>query len=183
VDLRPLRETQNNMRVFYDTEFANLDDMATCELISAGFVTEYGEEWYVEISDFLVERCSGFVKESVLPLLRKGNKVPDIMPSCHFAWRLCNWLEKLTQPIELVSDHSADWFLINDYCESEFSTFTSPIKGVVWQRSNEIKVQQALLKVEFDFWEANPGMQHHALYDARRLRLNVQTQDALISAK
>lgn len=33
------------MRIYYDTEFTNLDGNADWDLISAGFVAEDGQEW------------------------------------------------------------------------------------------------------------------------------------------
>lgn len=48
------------MKVFYDTEFSSLDHDAV--LLSAGLVTENGAELYVEITDFDLTVCSGFVR-------------------------------------------------------------------------------------------------------------------------
>ena len=61
------------MKIYYDTEFTNLDSNIDWDLISAGFVTETGDEWYVEIKDFNHEECSNFVINTVLPLLGKGD--------------------------------------------------------------------------------------------------------------
>ena len=69
------------MRIYYDTEFTSLDANAAWDMISAGFVAETGLEWYVEITDYLQEDCSPFVVEMVLPLLGKGDKIPERMPS------------------------------------------------------------------------------------------------------
>ncbi|MBU1364164.1 MAG: hypothetical protein KKE51_10120 [Gammaproteobacteria bacterium] len=164
------------MKIYYDTEFSSLDGNVDWDLISAGFVTESGEEWYVEITDFLHEDCSQFVVETVIPLLGKGNKIPERMAGIHFAWRFCNWLERFKEPIQLVSDHSVDWHIIHGYCYAEFSTFPAKIQGLVWIRSDQIEIQRALVDAENAFWEQHPGMIHHALYDARRLKLIADTQ-------
>jgi hypothetical protein len=167
------------MRIFYDTEFTSLDGLVDWDMISAGFVTENGEEWYVEITDFLREDCSEFVVDNVLPLLGKGDKIPERMSRTHFAWRLCNWLEKFGEPINLISDAACDWSLVNGYCHAEFRTLPFKVQGQIWQRSERPSIKQALEKVEAEFWKANLGMQHHALYDARRLKLIANTQKGM----
>lgn len=59
------------MKIFFDTEFT---DFQNGKLISAGFVTEAGREFYVELTDTLRERdCTTFVLDTVLPLLVGGN--------------------------------------------------------------------------------------------------------------
>lgn len=164
------------MRIYYDTEFTSLDANAAWDMISAGFVAETGLEWYVEITDYLQEDCSPFVVEMVLPLLGKGDKIPERMPSTHFAGRFCDWLETFKEPIQLVSDHSVDWEILHGYCYAEFSTFPATVQGQIWQRSDDIDIQRALIDTEASFWHQNPGMIHHALYDARRLKLIADTQ-------
>lgn len=164
------------MRIYYDTEFSSLDGNVDWDMISAGFVTETGEELYIEITDFLREECSPFVVETVLPLLGKGDKIPERMAGSHFAWRFCNWLEQFKQPIELVSDSPVDWSLLHGYCYAEFSTFPVKVQGQVWRRSDNYEIQVALLETELRFWHVNQGMQHHALFDARRLKLIADAQ-------
>lgn len=164
------------MRIYYDTEFTSLDGNVDWDIISVGFVTDAGEEWYVETTDYLRENCSPFVLGTVLPLLGKGDKIPERMPSTHFAWRFCNWLERFNEPIQLVSDHSVDWHILQGYCYAEFSTFPQKVQGHVWQRSDDHEIKVALLEAELRFWHVNRGMQHHALYDARRLKLIAATQ-------
>lgn len=164
------------MRIYYDTEFTSLDGNVDWGMISAGFVTEIGEEWYVEITDFLREDCSPFVVETVLPLLGKGDKIPERMPATHFAWRFCKWLETFHEPIQLISDHVVDWHIVNGYCYPEFSTFPGNIQGEVWVPSGDYEIKVVLLETELRFWHANPKMQHHALYDARRLKLIADSQ-------
>jgi hypothetical protein len=164
------------MRIYYDTEFTSLDGNVDWDMISAGFISETGEEWYVEITNFLREDCSPFVVETVLPLLGMGDTAPERMASTHFAWRFCNWLETFKEPIQLVSDHSVDWHIIQGYCYAEFAAFPVKVQGQVWIRSDKPSIQRALVNVEKEFWEKNPGMIHHALYDARRLALNALIQ-------
>lgn len=100
------------MKIYYDTEFTTLDGNVDWDMISAGFVAENGREWYMEITDFLREDCSDFVVETVLPLLGKGDLLPERMAGVHFGWRFANWLSEFGENIELVSDTTCDWWLI-----------------------------------------------------------------------
>lgn len=158
------------MKIYYDTEFTSLDGLADRDMISAGFVAEDGREWYIEITDFLREDCSPFVVDTVLPLLGKGDRIPERLAGMHFAWRLGNWLESFGQPITLISDSSCDWHLLNSYCYSEFSTLPFKIRMEVWKHSENLDIQRVVNDVEAAFWAAHPGMMHHALYDTRRLK-------------
>ena len=54
------------MLIFLDTEFT---DFARPDLISLALVSEDGREFYAERTDYDPERCSEFVRETVLPLL------------------------------------------------------------------------------------------------------------------
>lgn len=171
------------MRIYYDTEFTSLDGNVDWDLISAGFVTETGDEWYVEIKDFNREECSDFVVETVLPLLGKGDRAPERMGSQHFAWRLCHWLSGFGQDIELVSDHVCDWHLVNGYCYTEFREQPFKVQGQIWVPSERASIKIDLLETELRFWHQHAGMQHHALYDARRLKLIAERQALLHAAK
>lgn len=168
------------MRIYYDTEFTSLDGNVDWELISAGFVTEDGQEWYAEITDFPHENCSEFVQENVLPLLGQGGVGPERMAGDEFAGRLCAWLRTFSAPIELISDAACDWALVNGYCYTEFRTLEHKVEGKLWFPSERQITRLRLSKAESDFWDANRGMQHHALFDARRLRLIARKQLALM---
>jgi len=169
------------MRIYFDTEFTSLDGNVDWDMISAGFVTETGEEWYVEITDFLHEECSEFVLKVVLPLLGKGDKIPERMAGVHFGWRLCNWLTQFGDDIELVSDAVCDWWVVLGYAYQEFKQQPFKVSSTVWRRSEHEPVQIDLLESELRFWhaQANKGMQHHALFDTRRLKLIAERQALL----
>lgn len=168
------------MRIYYDTEFTSLDGNVDWELISAGFVTEGGQEWYAEITDFPHENCSEFVLENVLPLLGQGGVIPERMPGDEFAERLCSWLRQFNDSIELISDAACDWSLVNGYCYNEFRTLEHKIQGKIWYPSERQVTRFRLFKAESGYWDANRGMQHHALFDARRLRLIARKQLAMM---
>lgn len=53
--------------LFFDCEFTDLSGSAS--LVSAGFITQSGEQFYAELSDYEEDSCNDFVKTTVLPLL------------------------------------------------------------------------------------------------------------------
>lgn len=170
------------MRIYYDTEFTSLDSIANQDMISAGFVSEDGRELYIEITDFLRDDCSQFVLDTVLPLLGKGDVLPQRMAAAHFGWRLCNWLDSLdATEFALISDSTIDWWLVREYAQAELSTYPRKVRGEKWVQSDDESIKSALVVAEAEFWRrpGNVGMVHHALYDARRLKLLAETQQSL----
>lgn len=170
------------MRIFYDTEFTSLDSITNQDMISAGFVTEDNREFYIEITDFVREDCSQFVLDTVLPLLGSGDVLPQRMAAAHFGWRLCHWLDSLDAiEFSLISDSTVDWWLVREYAHSELSTYPRKVRGEKWVPSDDESIKAALSAAEAEFWArpGNVGMVHHALYDARRLKLLAETQQRL----
>jgi hypothetical protein len=149
------------MRIFFDTEFSGLGQRNP-DLISAGFVTEDGQEFYIEVADFNQLKCQQFVRESVLPLLGDpAQRVPlaDVGP------RLSAWLAGFDQPIDLVSDSEHDGRLVMAALRDHM-----PPQGVL-AIVHQVESHDAL-DAEFRFWQQpeNKGKQHHAMFDARCLR-------------
>lgn len=165
------------MRIYFDTEFTSLDDDA--DLISAGFIAESGAELYVEITDFRLDACSGFVKTNVLPLLGKGDKIPERMTGMQFGLRFGYWLEQFSEEIKLISDHGVDWKLLNNYCGGELRTFPRKIQPEIWRHDPKHKAE--IIKTRQAWLLANDGMEHHALYDARLLKALADRQRELQS--
>lgn len=168
------------MRIYFDTEFTTLDALAESELISAGFAAEDGREWYAELTDFRCSECSPFVREAVLPLLGEPGVLR--LTADEFGPRLSAWLATFGEPIDLVTDYAGDWYLLNDYARFSFKSLPHPVRGQVWQRSGDPAVEEILSEVETAFWLQHPGKQHHALNDARRLKVVAEQQTALRQA-
>lgn len=160
------------MRIYFDTEFTHLEGNAERELISAGFVAEDGREWYAEISDFNRTLCSPFVVSTVLPLLE--GKAETTLPVEAFGSRLCTWLGSFGENVELIADHSADWELLSRYISGHLATLRHRTLNTIWQPPSDEPQRIKILEAELRFWFANPRKQHHALFDARRLKAVVQ---------
>ena len=162
------------MRIYFDTEFTHLEGNADRELIAAGFISEDGREWYAEISDFNRALCSPFVVSTVLPLL-EGNAETTITAQM-FGHRLSTWLASFGEDVELISDHSADWELLAKYISAHLAALPCQIHSTVWQPSVDESLRIKILEAELRFWFANPRKRHHALFDARRLKLVAQQE-------
>lgn len=100
---------QDAVRVFFDTEFTDLDPGAL--LVSFGCVSEDGERsFYAEVSDndpWRLANASEFFKATVLPLLEGGDYR---MPMADLARRFADWIADFGQPVQLATDSLAwDW--------------------------------------------------------------------------
>lgn len=79
--------------LFFDCEFTDLSSSAS--LISAGFITQSGDQFYAELSDYEENACNDFVKAKVLPLLSLHpistvgfvSSLTDWLPYFRLSWR------------------------------------------------------------------------------------------------
>jgi hypothetical protein len=148
------------LKVFLDTEFT---DFFAPKLISLGMVAATGEECYVELP-FLMNECSDFVRETVLPLL-------NVYPDAHcihseLRTRLLKWLEivrRAGQAVEICFDYQTDWDLLIaalDYRVPSWITSRN-----VTNETNELMLDDSWQRAK----EANIDHEHHALSDAKAL--------------
>ncbi len=85
-------------KVFFDTEFTKSGQNTT--LISIGFVTEDGEELYVELNDYDQRQVTPWLKENIISLLEgKG------VSSDEAAAKIRHWLDNVSngKKIQLIS--------------------------------------------------------------------------------
>ncbi len=152
------------MKVYFDTEFTDLLGIETdIKLISAGFVTERGQELYFELTDnYEIKECSNFVHEAVLPHLDEAKYGVKIAVA---AKQLKNWLQNLGEPVQLASDApSYDFPLIYELL----------VKHDNWPESLNKKPlnvnnYSTAGRIE-NYFEYQPlAIRHHALWDARAL--------------
>ncbi len=157
------------MRIFIDTEFT---DFMNSELISIGLVDDNGREFYAEVTDFRREACSGFVVETVLPLL---GQYPDgiVGTKQHIAYRLEQWLSEYHESgATICVDYGTDWDLFVD------------LLGQLPKRSNMSFIQPLMIWQDLDlpkieWWWTDTGLPRHmALYDARANRYGYNEKNA-----
>lgn len=100
--------------IFLDTEFSALPNsdplvgyLPKPSLISIGLVTESGDSFYAESTDFKVRFCSDFVRHNVLPLLTGPRLTPDDLRIA-----LNNFLSAQPEGSQIACDYYFDFELL-----------------------------------------------------------------------
>ncbi len=157
------RQKDNTMLVFLDTEFTKF---AHPDLISLALVAEDGREFYAERTDYRNNECSGFVQETVLPLL---GRVPGAAcNSRELTDRVRAWFAALPEPATVIFDFKTDWHLLAVAMlgrpkKNPPTDFATPLFLDSYAITNPVFEQAQNLLYTQD-WPP-----HHALADARAL--------------
>ncbi|MNE28231.1 3'-5' exoribonuclease [compost metagenome] len=149
------------MKLFLDCEFTQLNQES--KLISLALVAETGEAFYVELTDtYLVEDCSAFVIQNVLPQLdigRHGQSLVDAQAS------LRKFLRGFDDPLEVCSDAPEwDW---DFFCQLAYVNHHWP-SHVANRPTSLIELFRNLETGDIAD-VVLPELPHHALLDARLL--------------
>jgi hypothetical protein len=151
--------------LFFDCEFTDLSNSAS--LISAGFITQSGDQFYAELSDYEKDACNDFVKAMVLPLL----SLPPISTADFFS-SLTDWLSTLGVDFLFIADSDWDRKMLT-------KTFASVGRNIPegwhFQKTPDNftnGTQRTLFNDEMAaFFLRHPDQKpHHALSDARAIR-------------
>lgn len=164
------------IRVFYDTEFTDLN--LNARLISIGLIDEIGSQpFYAELTDtYSLADCSPFVRQEVLPLLDGGNSRMSLHA---LAEQLRRWLAGFTEPIQLLSDSTWDHLFIWDIFGSPDAWPPNLLHPGLIQLT---PAQQQIYVRTIEVGYATGLRRHHALDDAianRRGWLAAQAQLAV----
>ncbi|MGV4349785.1 hypothetical protein [Pandoraea pneumonica] len=140
-------------RIYIDTEFT---DIAAPELISLGMVAEDGREFYGELTDVHLERCSAFVRSQVLPQLRtQPARILSVVDLGEAARQWMRGFDGQRRRPVICYDHPIDahllWQLIGG-------------RPVGWK---EKLIAQRIDHVLRERYFEEHGGRHHALHDAR----------------
>lgn len=170
------------MRVYLDTGFTGLHKGTT--IISIGFVTELGFQFYAEFNDYDKSQVNDWINENVIKNLifneaenvsfiresniwfGKGNK--DVV-----AKEVRDFLEQLGE-VEIWSDCLAyDWVLFNDLFGSAFdipkNVFYIPFD--ICTTFKEKGIDPDISREKFSGFEfLKEGTKHNALYDAKCIK-------------
>lgn len=151
--------------LFFDCEFTDLSGSAS--LISAGFITQSGEQFYAELSDYEENVCNDFVKATVLPLL----SLPSIS-TADFLSSLTDWLNTLGEDFLFIADSDWDRKMLT---KAFASVGKSIPDGWYFQKAPDNftnGMQRSLFNDEMAvFFLRHPDQKpHHALADARAIR-------------
>lgn len=151
--------------IFFDCEFTDLS--ASASLISIGFVTQSGDQFYAELSDYEEDVCNDFVKTTVLPLLSLHP-----MSTANFLSSLTDWLNAMGEDFLFIADSDWDQKILT-------KTFASVGKAIPdnWRFQKtpdnlQNGTQRSLFNDEMAaFFLRHPDEKaHHALADARAIR-------------
>ena len=150
------------MRIFLDTEFT---DFINIDLISIAMVSEDGQhEFYAERNDYRDDFCNAFVRVAVLPLL--GTLPRMVVNRDELALNLREWFDTLPPWFILLSEHGVDYELLMDALDGKRPENLASIEGA-----------EAINYDEVCRYHAEPNQPwHHALHDARALRVGWLTR-------
>lgn len=151
--------------LFFDCEFTDLSSSAS--LISAGFITQSGDHFYAELSDYEEDACNDFVKATVLPLLSLAP-----ISTVDFLSSLTDWLSSLGGDFLLIADSDWDQKILTKTFSSVGKTIPDNWRFQKTPDNFTSGMQRSLFNDEMAaFFLRYPDEQaHHALADARAIR-------------
>lgn len=152
--------------VFIDTEFDHLPDLhgylPPTHLISIALVGD-GVEFYAETDSWKRRWCSDFVRAEVLPHLTGPR-----MPVAELRLALRAWIEALPGPVVVAADWEDDFaFLLAALGDPRTANLEPQFFNVVSICDSFVYQKDELLAPHF----SDKAPRHHALHDARALRL------------
>lgn len=150
--------------VYFDCEFTELSkNISLIKLISAGFLTEDGNELYFELyENFKADDCSDFTKKIVLPNLSQTNHG---LTNRQAAQKLKVFIESIPGKVKLASDAPKyDWHLISKLLREENCWPSNLINEPINLYSTELKYE-----IDSYFYENLNARRHHALDDVKAL--------------
>lgn len=165
------------MNVYFDTEFTGLHQNTT--LISIGCVTEDGQEWYAELTDYDSRQLNIWLNQNVIAHLWYETGLPDRTPEgqiyvkgkrAYIAEELHAWLSQW-KSVEMWSDCLAyDWVL---FCELFGGAFGIPknVYYIPFDLATLFKVKGIDPDVNREEYAGlTGGTKHTALWDAKVIK-------------
>ena len=181
-------------RIFFDTEFTGLHKGTT--LISIGLITDEGERFYAELTDFDESQCDNWIQQNVLDdLILTGNETlaktlgEDKMTTVVLGNKnevraeLLKWLDDFSDDIQFVSDVCHyDMVLLCDLIAETSILLPSYINPFCHDITQDIATILDISEADaFDFSRENllknrgislpKGQKHNALYDAEVIKI------------
>lgn len=153
------------MLVFLDTEFTTF---AYADLISVGLVSEDGQEFYAERTDYNRKDCTDFVRVAVQPLL--GRVAGAACNRKQLTDRAHDWFQQLPEPATVIYDYAGDFDLLTKIVLGHPTDDLEPPANfgeeieLAGTTTNHPVFESAATATFSDRWPP-----HHALADARAL--------------
>lgn len=174
------------MEVFYDTEFLERGGSHPIDLISIGMVRKDGQEYYAVANSFDVSAVlrHEWLRVNVWPhlptvvarrrrvLLRRRRKpVSEWLDLCHSDVKSRDQIASEVRDFVLVDDHPKLWA---SYCAYDhvvlcqlFGTMIELPEGFP-MFTHDLKAES--VRLGDPRWPDQPGVEHHALADARHVK-------------
>lgn len=176
-------------KLFFDTEFTGLHQKTT--LISIGIVSEFGDTFYAELTDYDKSQVDGWLKENVIDNLRFNErpdfyKIAQISGSKGYSFELkgtkedlrkhlSDWLSNFDK-IQVWSDClSYDWVLFCDIFGHAFSVPSNvyyipfDICPLLLEKVGDADISRE--NYAFDGNVPSDAVKHNALWDAEVIKL------------
>jgi len=162
------------MKVFFDTEFTGLHKGTT--LISIGMVSEDGQTFYAELTDYDKKQVDQWIKENVIANLARnigelyrmadetqhGNKET-------VALSVSKWLSQFYS-VEMWSDCLAyDWVLFNDLFGHAFN-IPKNVYYIPFDICTLFKLKGIDPDINREEFAGIQGAKHNALHDAKVIK-------------
>lgn len=151
------------MKIFFDTEFTGLT--SDPRLMSIGMVSEHGQELYIELTDGWTDAmCSPWVQRNVMPVFGKGEQ----LSRREAGERIAAWLALQGADACVLGDSDYDTTLLAQLIdESGVDRSHYRIELLAFNSKAQAKLFEAKKR---QYFESQPGNQHHALHDAHAFR-------------
>lgn len=165
-------------KIFLDTEFTGLHQKTT--LISLGLVSECGETFYAEFTDYDKSQIDDWLRDNVIANLsipdNEGQQLVNTFKgdTKYIEWKIRGWLD--TFPVgtefEIWSDClSYDWVLFNNIFGSAFD-IPSSVHYIPFDICTMFKLKGIDPDISREAFIDNSvgGTKHNALYDAEVIK-------------
>lgn len=152
------------VKIFFDLEFSDLQPDAM--MVSAGFVAEDNEAFYVEVEEaFWRSGASQFVLDHVKPLLSNQG-----IPASEVASKIIDWLNSKGPEATLISDSDWDLRILQNHLQRTGYQWPDLWHWEMAPNHLPSKLHHAF-DCAYQAWFLRSGhKQHHALNDAKALR-------------
>ena len=161
------------MKVFFDTEFTGLHKDTT--LISIGCVSEDGETFYAELTDYDKTQVDDWLEENVITNLIIPDEIDKQLVNTfkgdkeYIKNKLTTWLSQWEE-IEMWSDClSYDWVLFNDLFGHAFN-IPNNVYYIPFDICTLFKVKGVDPDVNREEFAGIDGDKHNALHDAKVIK-------------
>lgn len=171
-----IRLGRQNMNIYLDTEFTQFQRP---RLLSIGLCSENSKTFYAQMNDgWELSECSEFVRSKVLSQFEPG--AASMLRSVA-AQKLGAWLQSIRvqsgRHLTIISDFDVDSMLMQELLQSAEPAISSLIGSYRIKRFPYAQIDDVMAEFGGDELLLRPSYSaHHALHDARMLRLRAHEE-------